>query len=229
MIVDRPERLAAVFSQRLQAAQRETPWTLAVPGGSVAETFFPVLATAAIDWRHLHLFWCDERAVPPDHPDSNYRIAAERLLNRAPIDMRHVHRMRGEAPDLARAAADYEAELIALTGERRRVDVAVLGVGPDGHVSSLFPGHAALDERAHLAVPILDSPKPPPRRLTLTLPALAGAFVVIAAFGAAKAAVIREALENEESPLPVARAARNAKTALFLLDDDAASDIPPRA
>jgi 6-phosphogluconolactonase len=227
VVVDRPERLASLFSSRLKDAQRKEPWTLAVPGGSVAEQFFPALASAHLDWRRLHLFWCDERAVPPDHPDSNYRIAAERLLSSVPIAAANVHRMKAEGPDLARAAVDYEEELISIAGDRRRVDVALLGVGPDGHVCSLFPAHSALEERSRLVLAIADSPKPPPLRLTLTLPALKRALVVFAAFGASKAAVIREAIRNPASELPVARAARQAAHALFLLDFDAAGDWSP--
>ena len=226
VIVGTPPQLAEIFCNRLALVQ---PVTLAVPGGSVAERFFPALAMAELDWKKLHLFWCDERAVPPDHPDSNYRVAAELLLNRAPIDPANVHRMKGEMADLDRAAAEYERGLKAVLGERSRLDVALLGVGPDGHVCSLFPGHAALEETIRSVVAVVDSPKPPAGRLTLTLTALQDAFVVIAAFGASKAAVIREALENPQSPLPVARAARQAKRALFLLDQDAAGGQTPAA
>lgn len=226
VIVDRPERLARIFGKRLRDAEHGRPWTLAVPGGSAAERFFPVLAAADLEWSRLHLFWCDERAVPPDHPDSNYRVAAERLLPHAPIPAANVHRMRGEASDLGGAAAEYEAELRSVTSNRGSVDVALLGVGPDGHVCSLYPSHPALDEPSRLVLPIVDSPKPPPRRLTLTLPALRGAFLVFAAFGASKAAVMRDAIENPTSPLPAARAARQAGQALFLLDSDAAGELP---
>jgi 6-phosphogluconolactonase len=99
----------------------------------------------------------------------------------------------------------------------------LLGVGPDGHVCSLFPGHPLLDEQHRFVAAILDSPKPPPRRLTLTLPALAAArLLVVAAFGEATAAVMREALEDPKSGLPVALALRGAKQALVLLDAAAA-------
>lgn len=225
VVVRPPPELAAIFCARLAAAQPSAPWALAVPGGSVAEQFFPALARAPLDWPRVHLFWCDERAVPPDHADSNYRVGAERLLGRAPIDARSVHRMRGEQKDLARTATDYEDELRAATGGRGTVDVALLGVGPDGHVCSLFPSHPALEEQSRLVLPIFDSPKPPPRRLTLTLPALAGALVVVAAFGSSKAAVMRDAIENPSSLLPVARAARQARQALFLLDGEAAGAL----
>ncbi|MGH9145841.1 MAG: 6-phosphogluconolactonase, partial [Vicinamibacterales bacterium] len=113
--------------------------------------------------------------------------------------------------------------LRTIAGSPPRVDMILLGVGPDGHVCSLFPGHPALDESSRLVVAVTDSAKPPPRRLTLTLPALAGtSLLVIAAFGNEKAAIVREALENPDSSLPVARAARQSRRTLFLLDPGAA-------
>jgi 6-phosphogluconolactonase len=191
--------------------------SLALPGGSAAEAFCPALVPARVRWRDVDVFWCDERAVPPDHPDSNYRIADERLLSRVHVDPARIHRMPADAGDLTAAAAEYEKRLIRASGAPPHVDIVLLGVGPDGHVCSLFPDHPALDERSRLVLPIVDSPKPPPRRLTLTLPALRQALVVVAVFDAAKAAVIHDALDNPQSRLPVALAARGANRALFLL------------
>jgi 6-phosphogluconolactonase len=225
VVGDRLE-LARVFVDRVSCLARDADrFSLALPGGSVAEAFCPHLVHNSLDWDRVDLFWCDERAVPPDHPDSNFRLAEELLIRRVTIDPARVHRMKGEATDLETAAADYERELRSALGDRPQLGVALLGVGPDGHVCSLFPGHRALDERVDFVVAIYDSPKPPPSRLTLTLPALAGAFVVIAAFGATKAVVIKEALENPDSRLPVALAARGARQALFLLDASAAGRV----
>jgi 6-phosphogluconolactonase len=223
VVVGERERLARAFVRHIAPIARDAGrLSLALPGGSVAEAFCPALVDAPLAWDRVDLFWCDERAVPPGHADSNYRIAAERLLGRVPIDPTRVHRMRGEAADLAAAAAEYEGVLRQTLGDPPRLDVVVLGVGPDGHVCSLFPNHRALDEKSRRVLPIHDSPKPPLRRLTLTLPALADAYVVIGAFGASKASVMKEALERRDSRLPVALAARGAQHALFLLDDEAA-------
>jgi 6-phosphogluconolactonase len=223
ILIGEPAELGSIFMERLsRALHGRSQLAVALPGGSVAERFFPVMAASPFSWEAVHLFWCDERAVPPGHPDSNYRLASELLLRRIDVDTAHVHRMKAETVDLESASADYEGELRSTLGHPPRLDLALLGVGPDGHVCSLFPGHPALDEKVRRVVAIYDSPKPPARRMTLTLAALEDAEVVIAAFGASKATAIRDALENPASRLPVALAARVAKRALFLLDADAA-------
>lgn len=226
IVVKEPEALAATFVARLEERVRRSPrFALAVPGGSAAEICGPSLIGATIDWRRVHLFWVDERAVPPDHPDSNYGLAYKSFLRQLPIDATHVHRMRAEVEDLDQASADYEAELRHTLGDRPRLDLALLGVGPDGHICSLFPDHLALEETTRLAIAIDDAPKPPPQRLTLTLPALREASIVIAAFGDSKAAAIEEAIHNQESKLPLALAIRQAREVLLLLDDGAASRL----
>src|SRR4029079_607548 len=123
-----------------------------------------------------------------------------------------------ESADLDAAAGSYAAEMTRVLGPRPALDYALLGVGPDGHVCSLFPGPAGLRETARWAIAVHDSPKPPPGRLTLTLPALALAeTVAVVALGEAKADIIREALENEDSVLPVAQVTRAARHAVFFL------------
>jgi 6-phosphogluconolactonase len=223
LIVKRPEELAAIFADRLAGLASRgriegRPVGVALPGGSVAEAFFPVLARANIDWSLIEWFWGDERAVPRDHADSNFRVAHELLFSQAAIDSAHVHRMHAEASDLEAAASDYESELMTTLGVPPRLDLVLLGMGPDGHVCSLFPGHPALDESSRFVVPVIDSPKPPLVRLTLTLPALADAVVVLAAFGASKAAAVQDVLENRSSSLPAARALRAARHAIVMTD-----------
>jgi 6-phosphogluconolactonase len=198
---------------------------IALPGGSVAEAFFPTLARAPLDWSAIEWFWGDERALPPDHQDSNYRLAAELLFKHVPVDPARIHRMRAEGPDLDIAASEYEQTLMATRGVPPRLDLALLGVGPDGHVCSLFPNHPALDETSSFVITITDAPKPPPRRMTLTLPALADAVIVVGAFGASKAFPIYEALEHHQTKLPVALVAQNARHALFLADPEAAGKV----
>jgi 6-phosphogluconolactonase len=211
--------LSRLFVERVERRFQELGrLSLALPGGSAAEVMCPALVSAHLRWRDVDVFWGDERAVPAQHSDSNFRIADERLLSRVHVDPARIHRMPVDAPDLDAAAREYETRLVRASGAPPHLDVVLLGVGSDGHVCSLFPNHPALDERSRLVVPIADSPKPPPRRLTLTLPALAGALVVVAAFDASKTDAIRETIHDPASRLPVALAARGARRSLFLLD-----------
>ena len=217
-------RLSRLFEEEAARAQaRRGLCAVALPGGSVAAIFFPDLARAQCDWARTVFFWGDERAVPAGDPESNYSLARRLWLEPAGVPSSNVHRMPAEDPDLDRAARAYEDALTATLGIPARLDLALLGVGPDGHVCSLFPGHPLLRERERRVAPIEDAPKPPPRRLTLTLPALWDAeLVVVAALGAAKAAVLREALAEPTSPLPIALALRGARRAVVLMDPPAA-------
>lgn len=223
LIIKPPEELAYIFADRLaglalRARLEGRPAGVALPGGSVAETFFPILAHSEIDWALIEWFFGDERAVPRDHPDSNYRLARELLFSQTSLSGAHVHRMHAEEDDLDAAASAYQAELMTDLGVPPRFEMALLGMGPDGHVCSLFPGHPALEESERYVVAVTDSPKAPPRRLTLTLPALADAVVIVAAFGASKAAAIQEVMENPMSPLPAARALRGARHGIVMTD-----------
>lgn len=214
-----------VEAEARDALARRARFTIAIPGGSVATTCFARLARLELDWTLIEFFWTDERAVAASSPDSNYAIAHALWLGPANVPAGCIHRMPGEAPDLGRAARSYALELEGVAGTPPRLDYALLGAGPDGHVASLFPGHPALlDPRPVLAIE--DAPKPPPRRLTLSLPVLASAErVTIVALGKEKAHMAREALEGMVSPLPVARLAREARSCLFLLDREAGSRV----
>ena len=220
------EALAADIEAEARRALAQQPaFTIAIPGGSVARRCFPRLAQLALEWPMVHVFWVDERAVPPTSPESNYALARELWLEPAGVPSECIHRMRGEADDLDRAARAYADELAATVGVPLRLDYVLLGVGPDGHVASLFPDHVALlDDRPVLAIE--DAPLPPPRRLSLSLPVLTGAQrVAVVAFGEEKAEVIREAVGNADSALPLTRVVRAApRSALFL--DHAAGSRP---
>jgi 6-phosphogluconolactonase len=199
-------------------------FAMALAGGSMATAFFPRLSSAAVDWSRTRFFWADERAVPPTDPESNVALARSLWLEPAGVPEARIHRMAADAEDLDAAADAYAAELVRMRGAPPRLDVVLLGMGPDGHVCSLFPGHPLLDEERRWVAPVFDSPKPPARRLTLTLPTLAAAeLVVVAVLGRAKAAALREALEHPDSPLPMARLVRRAHRVLLLVDREAAS------
>lgn len=217
--------VAHVTGAARASISRSAAFTIALPGGSVATSCFPLLAAAAIEWTAVHLFWGDERAVAPDHADSNFGLAKRLLIDQIAVPAENVHRMPADREDLTLTAAEHEAEL-----RRHPLDVALLGVGPDGHVCSLFPGHALLQEETRWVAAIEDSPKPPPRRLTLTLPALLAAReIVVVATGAAKAEVVREALEDPQSTLPLALVLRRAARVTVILDGAAAGPLEPRA
>jgi 6-phosphogluconolactonase len=232
LALDKPERLAGSLVTLLEAEWRRGVeahgfFSLALTGGSVATAFFPRLAAAPIDWSRTEFFWGDERAVPVADPASNFGLARSLWLDPAAVPAERVHPMEGEEPDLERAAQAYSEEMLRVLGDPPRLDIALLGVGPDGHVCSLFPGHRALQESSAWTAVVPDSPKPPPRRLTLTLPTLAAAeCVAIVALGKEKAAAVRAALAEPASDLPVARVARSARRLAVFLDADAASLLP---
>lgn len=226
VVADRGElqrALAKRFRESAEAAiSRHDRFSCVLPGGSAAEAFFPALAAAAVDWRHVDFFWGDERAVPPHDADSNYWLAKRLWLDSIPADPVRIHRMPAELADLDAAARQYDQTLRSYFRSGVRFDFVLLGVGAEGHICSLFPHHPALHD-ARLVVAIHDSPKPPPRRLTLTLAALQGAAqLCVAAFGKEKAAAVAAALHEDDSPLPVALAARRATRCTLFLDPPAA-------
>ncbi len=180
----------------------------ALSGGSTPRLLFRALTKPAagdLPWNRIHLFWGDERTVPPDHPDSNFRMVHEELLSRVAVPAANIHRMRGEDPDPAAAAADYEAELRGFfglgPGQVPRFDLVFLGMGADGHTASLFPRSEALIARERLvAAPWIEALGS--RRLTLTTPVLNHATcVVFLVVGGDKAATLRRVLEDPRRPV----------------------------
>jgi 6-phosphogluconolactonase len=226
---DAAARLCAErFAAAARAAVRERGrFTAALAGGSTPRRAYALLAeeplAGAVPWEQVHLFWGDERCVPPAHPRSNWGMAREVLLARVPVPPENVHRVRGELPP-ERAAAEYERELREIFGEGvPRLDLVHLGVGDDGHTVSLFPFAPALRERARLAVPALHGGEP---RVTLTVPALnAAARVEFLATGAAKAGVVRRVLRGPLDPfrIPAQLVRPAAAEPVWILDRPAAS------
>lgn len=183
------------------------PFRVALGGGTTPKALYERLASvecrSRVAWDHVSFFFGDERAVSPDHPDSNYRVANDALFRPLDISGKNVYRMKAEMPDLEAAALDYERTLQSVfNGERvPHFDLILLGMGPDGHTASLFPGGPALAECRRLVVPVMDAPKPPPRRLTLTIPVLnAARLVLFMATGADKAPALRGVLTGTASP-----------------------------
>ena len=187
-----------------------------------------------IDWSAVHLFWGDDRYVAHDDDDRNDKQAAEALLDRIDIPARNVHAMPaadGEfGDDVDAAALAYENVLAANASEGEptpRFDVHLLGMGGEGHINSLFPDTAAVRESVRYVVGVTDSPKPPPRRITLTLPAIRRSREVwLVVSGAAKADAVAAALAGAQAvDIPAAGAIGTEKT-VWLLDVEAAAKLP---
>ena len=231
VVIQQVKELAQNFARVVEDAARHAiaqrgSFSMAVPGGSAAEVLLPALNSASVDWSKVSVFWVDERMVSPDDADSNFRLAKMVWLDEVPIPAEQIHRMQGETAQPGEAAAAYTRVLRQKLGEPATFDLVLLGVGPDGHVASLFPGHRLLRAWDRDVAVISDAPKPPPRRMTLTLRAITAARkIVVYATGAAKAEAILDALRNEDSELPVALATLGDAAVTFLLDAEAASKL----
>jgi 6-phosphogluconolactonase len=214
-----------------EAADSRGRFSVALSGGSAPAALYGLLAQdpfrAQIPWAQVHLFWGDERCVPPDHPDSNYRLAYETLIRHVPIPSANVYRIRGEIePDLAARA--YERTLQDFfCGPRTRFDLVLLGLGDDGHTASLFPGSEALHERERLVAAVEASYEDRPvHRVTLTLPALNTARqVLFLVTGSAKAGIVQVVLEGPAGHLPTQQIRPTAGQAVWMLDREAASQL----
>jgi 6-phosphogluconolactonase len=189
----------------------------ALSGGATALIFLSALRSAQVDWRKITLFWADERAVPVDDPDSNYGLAERMLLSplaaRAPRSIR----MPAEA-NLEQAAQWYDETLATELGDGP-LDLAILGVGEDGHVCSLFPGHKALTQNDLRAVAVEDAPKPPKRRLTLTMRfVLQTKKIWIIAVGPRKLPVLQAAINKTGNSTPLDLILRQSKDVTVFTD-----------
>ncbi len=201
------QALAHRFADACVASvRRQGTFRVALAGGTTPAQAYALLAAwpDPLPWGHVHVFWGDERPVPPDHPDSNYRMAHEALLAHVPVPPAQVHRLRGEAQDLSGAAAEYALELadafgIPADGPPPRFDLVLLGMGAEGHTASLFPASPVLASRAWVASPFV--PALGMRRLTLTPAVLnAAAQVVFAVGGVSKAAALGAVLHGQLQP-----------------------------
>lgn len=219
------------LGRAVAAAPPARPFTLAVPGGSVAHAFFPSLARADVDWRRVAVLFVDERAVPPDSPESNFALAQALWLGPAGVPAGQVHRMPAERTPIADAAAAYATTLRALAGDPPQLDLVLLGVGTDRHVASLFPGDDARASDGDETVAwTTRAPKPPAARLTLTFATLARASrLAIAALGPDKTEAVARAVRDGGDASPLARLLRAAPHARLLLDDAAAGMEAPGA
>jgi len=199
------DEISSLIAEVLRASGR---FMWALSGGSTPRGLYRLLASEPyrerLPWHAVHFFWGDERHVPPDHPESNFRMARETMLDAVPVPPGNVHRIAGEEPDAERAARLYEAELRSffdlVPGEWPRFDLVLLGLGKDGHTASLFPGSAAVRERERLVVaPWVEAQQA--FRITLTPPVLSHARrALFLVSGAEKAAALRAVVEGERDP-----------------------------
>jgi 6-phosphogluconolactonase len=246
VVVPDADILASAVAARLVVktidAQAGRGWaSVVLTGGRIAAKVLRSVkelpAADAIDWTHVDLWWGDERFLPAGHPDRNETQAREALLDALPLDPARVHAMPpsdgpdGDDPEAA--AARYARELAAAakpgSSELPHFDVLMLGVGEDGHVASVFPEHPVTYETGTTAA-VHNSPKPPPVRITLTMPTIRTAEEVwLIASGPDKAAPVGMAIDGTGwRQLPAAGAAGTDRT-LWLLDRAAAAKVPPQA
>lgn len=220
-----PKTLTNVAAKRIaeaieRAISSEGAASLALAGGTTPRGAYEALAKiSGIDWTRVSVYFGDERAVPPNHPDSNFKMAQAALFERVALAPANIHRMHADEADRDAAARAYEALL------PEHMSVMILGIGEDGHTASLFPGSPALNERKRRVLPVI-GPKPPPARLTVTPQVIEGTrFCILLAAGASKAEPVRRALQGprdvQNTPACLAR------NGLWLLDQAAAALLDP--
>jgi len=242
-ILTTPQELFAAAAEEVVRAANEAVssqgrFTIALSGGSTPKSLFNLLASnarAALPWDRMFFFWGDERHVRPTEADSNYRMAEETMLSKIPVQAGNVFRYAAENPDASAAAEAYEKTLqqfFALQpGQFPRFDLMLLGMGPDGHTASLFPGTAALHEKSKLAVANWVE-KLKTSRLTLTLPVLNSARCVLFLVGGTdKASALKAVLEGnapgEQYPAKLVRPTDG--ELIWMVDRAAASELQTKA
>lgn len=191
-----------------QAIKAHGNFTLVLSGGSLLKALSKLVGMSGVDYSRWHVFYADERNVPHDSDDCTHKGAHEAFLSKVPIPEAQVHKLREGLP-VGQAATEYAGQLLGLdplvlprnSAGFPVFDLILLGVGPDGHVASLFPNRTQTAAREGWVLPVADSPKPPAERITLTLPVLnAGRHVAIVAFGGGKAEIVQRALEVQSLP-----------------------------
>jgi 6-phosphogluconolactonase len=220
-----------IVAQASAAIADRGKFSVALAGGSTPGATYALLASdkfaARVDWPRVHVFWGDERCVPPHDPGSNYRMADEALLSNVPIPANNLHRVRGELEPQA-AAESYAAELRAFFGAPwPRFDLVLLGMGNDGHTASLFPGSAALQETEQPVVAVTAHYQDRPAcRVTLTPRAINGSRqVLFLVSGGAKAGTLQAVLEGPGGRHPAQHIRPRAGQLTWLLDAAAASQL----
>ena len=212
-----------------KAIAERSRFSVALSGGSTPNAIYKALASKPfideIDWSKVFLFWSDERAVPPNHPDSNYHNALKSGLSHLPIPPRQIFRMEAEHPDIQAKAFDYE-KTIKKQLDSPLFDLVMLGVGEDGHTASLFPDTEALKVKHRLVVANY-VPEKKSWRMTLTLEAIQKSrLAIIYALGTSKATIIKEVLNTPSpSPYPASSIGSKEPKSLWVIDKDASNGL----
>ncbi|KAF9454915.1 6-phosphogluconolactonase [Macrolepiota fuliginosa MF-IS2] len=219
-----------VVKAQKEAIDKKGKFTIALSGGSLPKLLRGLIGHTSVKWDKWHVFYVDERVVPLDHPDSNHKACVDALFSKVPIPESHIVSIDTNLmDDLEELSDQYEKQLIREFAQKDSArfpvfDLILLGMGPDGHTASLFPGHALLAEEDRWVAPIEDSPKPPPKRITLTYPVINhAARVAFVATGDSKQDVLKQVLDQPELGLPSARVRPNYPGQLYWFVDDAAS------
>lgn len=218
-----------------QAIDDHGQFIVALSGGSLIKRLATELVKdptrSEINWSAWHVFWADERCVPLDHEDSNYGLAKELLFDQVDIPPEQIYTINPNLRPAAAARAYAKTVRAVLPPDEHRLprfDLVLLGIGEDGHTASLFPDHHLLDETRLWVAPIVDSPKPPSMRITLTLPVINNAnYIAFLATGAGKAEAVFQALENagSTSSVPAGRIQPAHGQLDWFLDETAATKL----
>ena len=221
-VFENSRQLAREAAEHFVALAQTDRFNVALSGGSTPKVLYQLLADEPfrdqVPWDRTHFYWSDERHVPPDHPDSNYRMAHEAMLAHVPVPESNVHRVRSENPSAQEAADEYEKIVVP------RLDLILLGLGADGHTASIFPGSEVLHEtKRFVAAPWVE--KLNTYRITMTLSLLNnGASIVFLVSGAEKAEIVKEVLEGPKK-YPAQFVQPMNGELIWMLDRDAASDL----
>ncbi|KAK4047866.1 suppressor of los1-1 [Microbotryomycetes sp. JL221] len=218
-----------VLAAQDEALKKSSTFKLAISGGSLPKSLGKLVDRPDVKWDKWEVFFADERVVPLDHADSNFLANDDNLFSHVPIPRQNIHVIDTTKLDDPEAVADdYEKQMIqTFVGQNAiafpRFDLILLGVGPDGHTCSLFPGHALLDEMDGWVAYLTDSPKPPPTRITLTFPVLNHAHrVAFVATGEGKQEILHKAIDQPELGLPCSRVKVISPGRVYWFSDEAA-------
>lgn len=221
---------AFITTAQKESIDKKGRFTIALSGGSLPKMLTGLIGASGIKWDKWHVYYVDERVVPLDHPDSNHKACQEAFYSKVAIPPENIHTidptLLGDLDELSDA---YEQELIREFAQKDSArfpifDLILLGMGPDGHTASLFPGHELLTEESRWIAYVEDSPKPPPKRITFTFPVINhAARVAFVAAGKEKVDILKQVLDDPETGLPAARVRPAHPGHLYWFVDDAAS------